>query len=112
MVKVSPSREITTPWNFIFDPFGTDRRLTFCLFDVWLVETWAETSGAIAITRPKPHIRVSGRNLVIALMLIIISFNIGRNPRHSGVFLRLFGERISPVSTQGKRNRRFFPNLS
>src|ERR1700720_561167 len=73
MVKVSASREITTPWNFILDPLGTERRFTFRLFAVCLVETCAETSGAIAIIKAKPQIMVNGRTLLIALLLIISS---------------------------------------
>src|SRR5882672_12499065 len=104
MVKVSASREMTTPWNFIFDPLGTDRRLTFWLLGVWLVETWAETSGAIAITRPKPHIRVNGRNLLITLLLISSPSVFDRNAtRHSGFSRSVLG-RATTVSFTGKRN--------
>src|ERR1700687_4509017 len=95
MVKVSASREMTTPWNFILDPLGTDRRLTFWLLGVWLVETWAE--AAIARTS-RPHTRVNGRNLLITLLLISSPSVFDRNAsRHSGFFSVGFGERISPM---------------
>src|SRR6266550_224433 len=91
MVKVSASREMTTPWNFILDPLGTDRRFGFCLFGFCWVETCADTNCAVAITvaitKPKPTIMVNDRNLFTAVLLILVLLRYlidGNDTRHSG----------------------------
>src|SRR6266849_2485100 len=102
MVKVSASREMTTPWNFIFDPLGTDRRLTFWLLGVWLVETWAE--AAIARTS-RPHTRVNGRNLLIAIMLIyhLLQYLVGMHHGTPGFSPSVLGRGLArcDARTQG-----------
>jgi len=71
MVKVSASRDMTTPWNFILDPLGTDRRLRFWLLGLGMVETCAETKGTIAATKARQQNIVNGLIGFIGLLLMI-----------------------------------------
>src|SRR5712691_2115194 len=70
-MKVSASRLMTTPLNFIFAPLGTGRMFAVGSFVVWPLEPCPKTSGVPASTKPRPQTRRSDRDILISLMLIL-----------------------------------------
>src|SRR2546423_6763793 len=73
MVKTSAFRSITTPRNFIFEPLGTERRLTFGALVV-VRSSCAEAIAALIVMARQMTIKVNICR--IELLLIFCSFDI------------------------------------